>query len=225
MSKLELTEQIMKLICAGFDLELLSLELDIPVEQLKEYQKQLNSGKFTNQPEANQEPERKKERKKQNKLLREGATSTEEPTDAKPKDAKNYEVAIGQYKEEIARNPQHSLNKRNLLAFAYFKSGKIEEARDELMSLVEEYGSYMAYRQLVYLEKCQGNYEDAKLWATACLEQFPSDINIRYQLISVAIEEHNDEEAIKQLRAILKISPESKKGKEMLETFSAREDR
>lgn len=206
-------------------MELLSLELEIPVEQLKEYQKQLNSEKNTDEPKENQRPERKKEKKKLNKVLEEDGASTEGQAEVKPKEAKDYEVTIRQYKEEIARNPQHSLNKRNLLAFAYFKSGKIEEARDELMSLVEEYGSYMAYRQLVYLEKCQGNYEDAKLWATACLEQFPSDINIRYQLISVAIEEHNDEEAIKQLRAILKISPESKKGKEMLETFSAREDR
>ena len=38
-------EEIVKLIKYGFDLELLSFELNIPIEQLKEYSKELNSKK------------------------------------------------------------------------------------------------------------------------------------------------------------------------------------
>ena len=50
----------------------------------------------------------------------------------------NYEEIIKKYKEEIKRNPQKALNTRNLLAFAYFKSNKIDEAREELLSLIEQ---------------------------------------------------------------------------------------
>ena len=74
---------------------------------------------------------------------------------------------------------QKSLNKRNLLAFAYFKSGRIDEARDELISLIDEHSSYMAYRQLIYLEKSQGNFQDARLWTDACLEQFPDNKKVK----------------------------------------------
>lgn len=137
----------------------------------------------------------------------------------------SYEQAIMRYKDEIAKDPRKSLNKRNLLAFAYLKSGRIDEARDELISLIDEQGSYMAYRQLIYLEKSQGNFQDARLWADACLEQFPNNLDVRHQLVSVAIEEGDNREAIKQLRKIISMSPENRKGKTMLDVLSGQNER
>lgn len=128
----------------------------------------------------------------------------------------DYEETIKRYKEEIAKNPQKSLNKRNLLAFAYFKAGRIEEARDELLSLIEEFSSYTAYRQLIHLEKCEGNFNDAKLWGYDCLDKFSNSIDIRQKLISIAREEKDNQEIIKQLKEIISIDPNNQKSKEML---------
>lgn len=41
MIRLNETEEIIRLIYNGFDLELLSFELDIPIEKLQEYKKRL----------------------------------------------------------------------------------------------------------------------------------------------------------------------------------------
>ena len=51
---------------------------------------------------------------------------------------KNYDEIINKYKKEIENTPQESLNnKRNLLAFAYYKSGRIEETRKGFLPLKE----------------------------------------------------------------------------------------
>ena len=93
---------------------------------------------------------------------------------------KNYDEIINKYKKEIESTPQESLNnKRNLLAFAYYKSGRIEETRKELLSMIEQNDNYIAYRQLIHLEKEQGNLDDAKLWAYEGIEKFPDSIHIR----------------------------------------------
>lgn len=123
----------------------------------------------------------------------------------------NYEEIIKKYKEEIKTNPQKALNTRNLLAFAYFKSNKIDEAREELLSLIEQNSSHTAYRQIVHLEKSQGNIEDAKLWAYDGLEKFPESIAIREQLITIAKQEDDNEEVIRQLKEIIEINPENGK--------------
>lgn len=123
----------------------------------------------------------------------------------------NYEEIIKKYKEELKRNPQKALNTRNLLAFAYFKSNKIDEAREELLSLIEQNSSHTAYRQIVHLEKSQGNIEDAKLWAYDGLEKFPESIAIREQLITIAKQEDDNEEVIRQLKEIIEINPENGK--------------
>ncbi len=136
-----------------------------------------------------------------------------------------YEKTIARYKAQIEQFPQNSSNARNLLAFAYFKAGKIEEARDELMSLIEERGSYIAYRQLINLEKTQGNFEDAKLWGEDCLEHFPNSIDVRRQLISAAIDNKDTQEAIKHLRQIIKMRPENEKDKKILEAISEVEEK
>jgi len=148
--------------------------------------------------------------------------SIKEPEEGKKPD---YEETIKKYKEEIAKNPKDSLNKRNLLAFAYYRAGRIEEARDELLSLIDERSSYTAYRQLILLEKCEGNFEDAKLWAYDCLDKFPDSIDVRHHLISIARDEKDNKEIIKQLREIISIDPSNEKSKKMLEKVKKGEER
>ena len=60
----------------------------------------------------------------------------------------------------------------------------------------------MAYRQLIYIENEEGNFEDAKLWAYEALDKYPDSIPIRKQLISIARIEQNDEEVVEQLKKI-----------------------
>lgn len=238
----------------GFDLELISFELDVPIEQLYECEKRLNLRQFTKDSIKNnniaeaidklnvfinstdnniiertmllklqaytdkttvneedlkhldeeakklglpnsidnvlanlklQIPRRKNSnmRKKSKQTINEQAIEEEQPEEpVKP----DYEKMISKYKSEIAFNPQNSQRKRNLLAFSYFRSGQIDEARNELISLLGETTDYMAYRQLVHIEKKEENFEDAKLWAYEALDKFPDSIDIRKQLISIA---------------------------------------
>lgn len=284
-------EEIIRLIHSGMDLELLSFELEIPIEQIEIYKEQLQlrrfardsikSGKiptaieklssfientdnnivekmmllklraYVDRINVNEEdlkqieeerkligfirsidevledlqvqiPKRKTSnlRKKEKQEIKE-QNNTTQITISKS----DYEETIKRYKEEIARNPQKSLNKRNLLAFAYFKAGRMEEARDELLSLIEECSSYTAYRQLIHLEKCEGNFNGAKLWGYDCLDKFPDSIYIRQQLISIAREEKDSQEIIKQLKEIISIDPNNQKSKEMLERIEKDEER
>ena len=83
----------------------------------------------------------------------------------------------------------------------------------------------MAYRQLVHIEKKIGNLEDAKLWAYEALDKFPNSIEIREQLISIAKEERDEQEVIKQLRDIIEINPKNQKNKNRLKTIIDREER
>ena len=137
----------------------------------------------------------------------------------------DYEEIINKYKREIEINPNKSLNKRNLLAFAYYRAGRIEEARDELLLLIEQLSSYMAYRQLIYLEKNEGNLDDAKLWAYDAIDKFPDSIDIREQLISIARVEKDDQEIIKLLKEIMDLDPNDERNKKRLETISKIEER
>ena len=205
-------EEIVKLINKGIDLELLSFELDIPIEQLQSYaqkpkKKASNLRRKEKQYISKQEPV-KEDNEKPEKVVK-----------------LDYGEVIKKYKEEIARDPQNSANKRNLLAFAYFKAGKIEQSRDELLSLIDDRGSYMAYRQLIHLEKSEGNFEDAKLWAYDFLDKFPRDIKVREQLIEIAVAEGNRQEQIRLLKEILGICPEDKKYSKMLEVAHNIEER
>lgn len=220
-------EEIIKLIKSGFDLELLSFELDIPMEQLQEYSRQLRE----------KEQERQVSKKKASNLRKKEKQDITQKQDFKEGLKENineekvridYSKTIEKYKKEIAKNPQNSSNKRNLLAFAYFKAGMIDEARDELMSLIDERSSYMAYRQLIHIEKSEGNFEDAKMWAYDFLDKFPTStgvLNVREQLASIAREEGDFEEVIKQLREIIRISPEDEKSKKILAQITSGEER
>lgn len=292
------TEEIIRLIYNGFDIELLSFELDIPIEKLQEYKKRLELRKFANESIKNgkiteaidklnnfiettdsniieknillklrayanktivnkedlleienerkklgfssgidevleelnvQIPKRKSSniRKKEKQNIKEPINEEEQYENevheeyVKP----DYEETINRYKTEIIANPQKEQEKRNLIAFAYFRSGKIDKAREELIALTEETSSYMAYRQLVHIEKKIGNLEDAKLWAYEALDKFPNSIEIREQLISIAKEERDEQEVIKQLRDIIEINPKNEKNKNRLKTIIDREER
>ena len=166
---------------------------------------------------------RKKVKQSVNEQLGEEEQHEEEISEETTKP--NYEETIRKYKAEIASNPQNSQGKRNLLAFAYFRDGRIDEARDELMALVEETSNYMAYRQLIHIEKKEENFEDAKLWAYEALDKFPNSIDIREQLISIAKAEKDENEVIKQLKDIIGINPENEKNKKRLKSIMEREER
>ena len=298
MIRLNETEEIIRLIHNGFDLELLSFELDVPIEQLQEYKKRLELRQFAKEsiknnkvaeaidklstfienadtsiiektillklraytektsvseedlqyldverkklglrssidevleelkvqiPKRKNSNIRKKVKQSVNEQLGEEEQHEEEISEETTKP--NYEETIRKYKAEIASNPQNSQGKRNLLAFAYFRDGRIDEARDELMALVEETSNYMAYRQLIHIEKKEENFEDAKLWAYEALDKFPNSIDIREQLISIAKAEKDENEVIKQLKDIIGINPENEKNKKRLKSIMEREER
>ena len=294
MIRLNETEEIIRLIHNGFDLELLSFELEIPIQQLKEYRKRLELRRFAKQSirsgktaeaiyklndflkntdngviekmmllklsayvngmnineEDLQEIEEEKKkigflgdidevldelnvqipkRKSSNirkKGIKEKAIKEEYEEEIQKETVKpDYEEIINRYKTEIDSNSKNTREKRNLLAFAYFREGRIDEAKDELMTLIEETGSHMAYRQLVHIEKTEGNFEDAKLWAYEALDKFPNSIGIREQLISIAKMENDDKEIIKQLKDIIRIEPENEKHKKRLQTVKNHEER
>ena len=187
------TEKIKELIQKGFDIELLAFELDIPIEQLKNIKK-------------SQEKEKRETTKKK--------LTSEKYDEGIVKDEKTrayYKKIIDKYKKEIASNPQDFQEKRNFIAFAYLKLGKIDEARAELVKLIEEIDSFMAYRQLIYIEKLEGNIEDAKSWAYIAIDKFPNDIEVRKQLISIAKLENDNKEINNQLKNIDRINLQSMK--------------
>lgn len=150
---------------------------------------------------------RKKENQKSKKQTEIDQEIHEDCEEKKP----DYEEMIKKYKSEIERNPQKISNVRNLLAFTYFRAGRIEEARKELISLIEKTSNYTAYRQLIHLEKHEGNMEDAKLWSYEGLDNFPDSIDIREQLIAIAKQEKDDQEIVRQLKEIIALNPENMK--------------
>ena len=195
-------KEIVNLIDKGFELELIAFELGIPVNQLQECISKEKTEKELNE-DKNEEIEIEFEEKKFRK--------------------QDYEKLINKYKKEIAL--KKSTKKRNLLAFAYFKAGKIEEARDELEKLINENNNYISYRQLIHIEKQENNLDDAKLWAYEALEKFPESIEIREQLISIAKEEKDNQEIIKQLKEIIDINPKNKINKKRLKIIMEQNER
>lgn len=193
------TEKIKELIQKGFDIELLAFELDIPIEQLKNIKK-------------SQEKEKRETTKKK--------LTSEKYDEGIVKDEKTrayYKKIIDKYKKEIASNPQDFQEKRNFIAFAYLKLGKIDEARAELVKLIEETDSFMAYRQLIYIEKLEGNIEDAKLLAYIAIDKFPNNVEFRKQLISIAKLENDNKEINDQLKNIDRINLQGRKNIERLQ--------
>lgn len=208
MTKSEI-EEIIRLVNKGFKLELIAFELDIAVDELKALME-------------NQKRRSKNRRKVEvvKEEVKEEIIENEEQEEVVKLD---YEKVIDGYKEQILKNPEKALDTRNLLAFTYFKAGRIEEAREELFSLVDEYNSYTAYRQFVHLEKSQGNLKDAKDWAYEGIANFPDSISLREHLISIAREENDKQEEIRLLKEILNINPENFKVRDRLEQIKGYE--
>lgn len=288
MLKLNEIEELISLIHKGFNLELLSFELDIPIEQLQAYKVRLELRKFAKESiksgkvaeaidklnifirstESNiveraillklnayksktavreedlQEIEEERKKlgfsrsidevleeldlqipRRKNSNIRKKEQRIEEEQQEREIIEIDYTGTINRYKYEIATNPQQTQGNRNLLAFAYFRAGRIDEARNELMGLVEETSNYMAYRQLVHIEKTEGNLEDAKLWAYEAIEKFPNSIEIRQQLISIAREEKDYQETIRQLKDIIRIAPENEKNQKRLKAIMGEDGR
>ena len=119
------------------------------------------------------------------------------------------EIAILREKAE-----RGNLNQKNIFAFTLFKSGRVDEAREYLMDLIDESKSYTAFRQLIYLEKSEGNYEDAKIWALEADEQFPNNLGIKEVSFRIAREEGNVPEMIQIAKQIKRIKPDDKKYEE-----------
>ena len=93
------------------------------------------------------------------------------------------------------------------------------------MKLIEETNSHIAYRQLIHIEKENGNFEEAKLWAYEALDRFPKSIQIREQLISIAKIEDDRKEVIRQLKDIININTLNEKNKKRLKTIMDKEER
>ena len=89
-----------------------------------------------------------------------------------------YKKIEENYKKFIKENPDNSINERNLLAYTHFNMGRVDEAKKELEEIIKKYESYMAYRQLIYIEHMEGNLDNAKLWAYECLDRFPKNTGI-----------------------------------------------
>lgn len=194
---LDKTEKIKELIQKGFDLELLAFELDIPIEHLKDI--------------------KKSQEKRETTKKRLTSEKYDEEIVKNEKTRAYYKKIIDKYKKEIASNPQDFQEKRNFIAFAYLKLGKIDEARAELVKLIEETDSFMAYRQLIYIEKLEGNIEDAKLLAYIAIDKFPNNVEVRKQLISIAKLENDNKEINDQLKNIDRINLQGRKNIERLQ--------
>lgn len=135
----------------------------------------------------------------------------------------DYEKVIEKYKKELENNPSAPVNKRNLLAFAYFRAGKFDEARDELITLIDETKSYYAYKQIIHIEIISRNLDDAKFWAEEALKTFPQNIEIMEQMISIAKKQGDYGEAVKILKQVVNLNPGNARNKERLKRMQ--EDR
>ena len=265
MIRLNETEEIIRLIYNGFDLELLSFELDIPIEKLQEYKKRLELRQFAKESIKNgkiteaidklnnfiettdsniiEKTILLKLKAYANKTMVNKEDLLEIENEKKKlgfssdidQILRGLNVQISKIKSSNIRKKEKKYMKEHLTEEEQYEKEVHEEylkpdyeedkAREELIALAEESSSYMAYRQLVHIEKKIGNLEEAKLWAYEALGKFPNSIEIREQLISIAREEKDDQEVIKQLRDIIEINPKNKKNKNKLKTIIDREEK
>lgn len=117
-----------------------------------------------------------------------------------------------------------TINQKNIFAFTLFKSGRIDEARNYLMGIIDSSKSYTAYRQLIYLEKSEGNYEDAKIWALDADEQFPNNLGIKEVQFRIARDEKDVDEMIAIAKQIRGLSPDAKKYEDEALRYKAQRD-
>ncbi len=96
----------------------------------------------------------------------------------------DYSKVIEKYKLEIKAKP-NDVNKRNMLAFAYYKQGMVDEAEQELLDLIVQSNNAMAYRQLIHIEKSKGDYESANFWANEAIKAHPDSVPLREQIMQL----------------------------------------
>lgn len=131
--------------------------------------------------------------------------------------------------EEIEKLRQEAekgtINKKNIFAFTLYRTGRIEEARDYLENLVSTTKSYTAFRQLIYLEKQEGNLEDAKIWALEAEEQFPNNMGLKEVEFRIARQERNVDEMLQIAREIKALNSTNTKYEEIALKMKREEER
>lgn len=226
-------EQIIKLIKEGINIDLIALELDIPIEELQELKNNTEKSEIAKtEKDTNINNEEREipihQKKNSNIKKKEKSRNKKQNANIKLKEKQidiEYNQTIKKYKDQIKKNPQNSLNARNMLAFTYFKAGRLNEAKEELLHLIEEYNSFTAYKQMIHIENTLGNTEDAKLWAYEALDKYPDSIPLREQIIAIARQENDREEIINQIKEIVRTNPENKKYANILEKIMENEER
>lgn len=212
MLTLQEKKEVIELIKNGMDPILLSLELEIPEEEMEEYKKEANATNIVKQAE-------KKSRKKKDK----NKVETLEEEEVESTIATDYAEVIERTKQIIRENGKKNklvdMNKRNFLAYTYFSSGDIDLAKQELEDLIEEYQSIMSYRQMAYIEKKQGNLEDAKLWVYEAMEYHPQNTELIKQLIRIDEALGDIEEATSMAEELVKLTPQVAENQRILESL------
>lgn len=115
-----------------------------------------------------------------------------------------------------------TLNQKNIFAFILYKSGRIDESRDYLMGIIDNYKSYYAFRQLIHLEKETGNLEDAKIWALEAEDQFPDNLGLKEARFRIARKEGNVDDMFLIAKEIRALSPEYIKYEKEAERYKDR---
>ena len=75
---------------------------------------------------------------------------------------------------------------------------------------------------MIYIEKEQGNIEEAKIWAYDAIDNHPQNANIMKQLIGLDEKTGELDEAIEVAENLIKINPEVAEYQEMLNKLKKR---
>jgi len=218
MLTLEEKEELIDLINnRGMDPELLALELNIPEEEIKGYIKEAKVLKDKENQISTNIKTTKKSKKKSKKVKKEILPDEQEVEEMPIEQIKgyipeDYEEVIKKTQEIIEDNQKRNklvdMNKRNFLAYTYFSAGYTEEAKQELEKLISEYQSILAYQQMIYIERKQGNLDDARFWAYEGIDNHPQNANVMKQLISILEKTGELDEAIEIAEKLRQINPQ-----------------
>lgn len=225
---------------SDIDLDLIAFEFDITEEEMEDYKKEAQKRKEAEEkkqemPKAERTKKKDKKKKKLKNIEPEEIvmeTEETEPQEVEEIIEKDYDSIIELTKQMITENqnsPKRSqsfdLNKRNFLAYTYFSAGDIESAKKELEALITEYQSMVAYQQMIYIEKAQGNLEDAKFWAYEAMEHHPDNTNLMKQLIQVAEQSGEWSEAIETAKKLQKIDPRESENQNLIKRLQKRKEK
>ena len=189
------------------DLNTILEKLEIKIPKVEPIKKDEKKKRKKNKGKKHQEQELAPEKEQKNPIEQPRKTEKNNP---------NYEQVIENYKKRIAEEPKDILNLRNLLAYAYYCAGENELAKEVLLENMTESGSFKAYQLMIHIEKNEGNFEDAKVWAKDALDKFPNSIQIRKQLILIAREEGKPQEVLRLAKEILSIDSNNEESKKII---------